>query len=185
MNDILSARMQGLSEAALRKEYTRLRNIAKRRQRNLEKAGFDRTYAYKFAKGRISFAPQKSLTLRDLKYELYDLTEYIENQRSTVRQAKAAALRQIAALQAAGYTYIDTIDKLFDFTDFMEYSRALKSGRTVGSDVVAEKFREYEKQEKAPDEIRGEFSKWLEREEKEKEKARALSDIRKASLGEL
>lgn len=185
MADILPARLQGLTEADLRKEYSRLRRNAQRRFRNLEQAGFEKTNAYRFAAGRISFKPVKELSLRDLQYELYDLEVFMEDETSTVTGAKRESNRRIKALQKAGYDWIETAEDLAEFVEYMEYARSMKADRIVGSSAVAEKLRDWEGQDKSPQDIRGELLQWLEGEEKARRRAIALSDMYRASLGEL
>lgn len=185
MNDILPSRLQGLTEAQLRKEYSRLRRNAQRRMSNLERAGFEKTNAYRLAAGRISFRPVKELTLRDLQYELYDLETFMSEETSTVRGARKESSRRIKSLQKAGYGWIQTVEDLNEFVEYMEYARSMKAERIVGSPTVAERLREWKAANKSPQEIRGELLQWLESEEKSRQRAVALSDMYRASLGEL
>lgn len=183
MDNILPSQFRGLSEKELRKEYQRLRRNAQRRLSSLERRGYERTVAYKFAKSRLSLLPQSKLSLRDLKYELYDLDIFLTRQNSTIAQAAALERKQIKALQQAGYSWITTSDDFRTFIDYMEYARAINAPRIVGSSETADELRELLEQGKTPDEIRGELLQWLESEAKAKEKARALSDIYLKSLG--
>lgn len=185
MSDMLPARFQGLTEAELRKEYSRLRRNAQRRFRNLETAGFEKTNAYRFAAGRISFKPVKELSLRDLQYELYDLETFMADETSTVTGARKESNRRIKSLQRAGYDWIQTVEDLNEFVEYMEYARSMNADRVVGSSAVAERLRDWEGEDKNPQEIRGELLQWLEGEEKARQRAIALSDMYRASLGEL
>lgn len=183
MDEMLPAAYRGLSEKDLRKEYTRLRRNAQRRKKTLENWGYEKTSAYKFAQSRLSFAPQSELSLRDLKYEIYDLEQFLTVERSTLAQARAATNKQIAALQQAGYSWIRTKDEFETFVEFMEYSRTLNSERIVGSAPVAEKFRDLQQEGKSPEIIREELLAWVTSEAKAQAQAQALSDIYRKSLG--
>lgn len=183
MDSMLPDKYQGLTEKELRKEYMRLRLNVMRRLRNLEKAGYERTAAYRFAQSRLSLLPQSELSLRDLKYELYDLDVFVNYERSTVLAARQAENKQIKALQKTGFSWIQSRNDFQQFVDYMEYARTLSADRIVGSATVADKLREWEDDSKTPEEIRGELLQWLGNEARAQEQARALADIYRKSLG--
>lgn len=108
-------------EWELRKEYTRLRNIARKRIQRLEKSGYERTSVYKYYKRTVSRKLsdfREGNIKKNIAKALGQLAQFIENPLSTVTGQKEQRKEKIDKLQSYGY---DITESNFDnFTEWME-----------------------------------------------------------------
>lgn len=145
----------------LSKEYVRLRGMAVKGGQRLREAGYSAGDAFTFPTLTEMKAGDLEIDPDRLQKQLARLAEYISNPERTVTGRKKAHMqRQIEALQAAGYDFVDT-SNINDFGRFMEGVRAQYGRRVIASDEVALLFELVEKANLDPDEVLENFDIYL------------------------
>lgn len=148
------------NRSQVRKEYTRLRDIAQKRLKRLEAAGYSDTQVYKL---NIKHYPK----LKDIKtdYELMgrlsDLSRFVLSKMSTVSGRKEVEQKTLSTLHEHGYTFV-TSDNLRAFGDFMEVYRNQKLDMLYDSGDAAELYGLVEKHKIDPEQLKKDFEFWLE-----------------------
>lgn len=137
--------VQSLSDSELAREYSRVRREATERLRSFqrssdpalreaavvaEKAG---TY---LNRQQIKQAGGGRAMMEDL---LIDAYRFVSAKSSSVSGFREIQDKQIAALQAAGYEFIDR-SNLREFGQFMDYFRSRKDSKSFGSGTVSAAF---------------------------------------------
>ena len=152
----------------VRREYTRLRDIAQKRLKRIEselKKGdtdWTRTETYKtYSKG----VPKLSdISKEHLPYELSKLARWVESNYSRIGYLKKRTKSSIKKLHEDGYEFINERN-IMDFTDFMEEYRRQKLDHVYGSPVAVELYGALQERGISPDEIYDQFNEWLENKE--------------------
>ena len=121
-----------LGEAAMRKEYSRLRSIARKRLERMSRSEFTDTAAYQLNK---SHYPQlaKIHGSQELSERLSDLQRFLSAEGSSVTGQRRIQQRRVEALQSHGFDFVNK-SNLREFGEFMEMLRSLYPGKP--SDVV-------------------------------------------------
>ena len=145
---------------AVRKEYTRLRDISQKRLKRLAKAGFTETETYKM---NVSHYPvlKDIKSVYDLAQRLSDLARFISAPRSTVFGMKRHRSKALETFEEHGYDFV-TKENLEDFGAFMEEYRNQKLDQEYDSGEAADAFRVLEKHKIDPKEVQDDFEFWLE-----------------------
>ena len=129
-----------IDDATLRKEYTRLRDIAQKRLQRLGQSEQGReSDIYVFNVG--AFPTIKKMGGKVNKYNMIKLARFVANDMSTVRGQKAVISKTVKSLNAVGITSV-TKGNLDDYGDMMEYIRA------VGYDAMLYEIKKGKKREK-------------------------------------
>lgn len=105
-------------EKALRREYTRLRDVARKRLIRMGKTEYKRT---KFYKKWIQEIPKlKELkTTSDLTHALSDVARFLTSAIGSIPGMEEYRRREVESLQESGFKFV-TEANFFDFTDFMD-----------------------------------------------------------------
>lgn len=145
-------------DAALRAEYSRLRDIAQKRLKRLAKAEPD-SYAYRHNVGK--YKPARGQSTAELREKLPELAKFIAAKTGSVSGIRAQRVAAVEALQEHGYEGI-TKGNYKLFAEFMREWRAQKLQKVWGSPEVYEMFV-FTREKKVPwDKIRDNFEAWLE-----------------------
>lgn len=150
----------------VRKEYTRLRDIAQKRLKRFEAAGLTNTQAYR---KNVKHYP----LLKDIKsdYELAgrlsDLERFISAKAGSVSGQRAIRKKSIATLHDNDYTFVNE-ENFDDFTDFMESYRDQLYDMEYDSGDAADLFGVVVKQKIDPEKVKKDFDFWLENIDKAK-----------------
>ena len=123
----------------IRAEYTRLRNIAQRRLREMSKSEIGReSYTFKRNEGR--FRPASEMTLGQTKIMLAEVSRMITARRGTLAGIKRARKLAIQSFHEHGYEFVTEEN----YSEFGEFMRAWKASRFrgYGSTVAVEFFKE-------------------------------------------
>lgn len=158
----------GEHEKEVRKEYTRLRDIAQKRLKRLEAAGMsDRAIYEKNVNHYPKLASIK--TKSELAQRLSDLSRFVASSQSTVSGIKTREKKTLDTLHENGFDFV-TESNLKDFGDFMEMYRS-EGMDTMGYDSgdAAELYSVVEKHKLDPDKIAEDFEFYLENVEAAKE----------------
>ena len=125
-------RLEQIDERALRKEYTRLRNIANKRLNSLQASEYKETdIAKEYAGGFALLAD-----VEDLPRELTKLARFVASERSSVTGLKRIEKQTIETLQEHGYTFVNT-KNVRQFGAFMEEMRQAGLSKLYSSEFIA------------------------------------------------
>lgn len=127
------------TDRELRREYTRLRDIAVKRLKRIGQSEFSTSKTYIENVGRITPKLSTIGSASELARRLTDLARFVSSETSSVSGLRSKRKRAINALHDAGYDFVDA-SNLDDFIDFMDFNRSLKRGGLYDSDRVAELF---------------------------------------------
>lgn len=114
--------LQKYDEKALRKEYTRLRDIAQKRLGRMGKTMFERSETYRQNVGQFE-KTRDIKTASQLRQNLTQLARFVMAESSTIQGQKAIMQRGIASWREKGYDWVNE-SNWFDFIDFLEYVKA-------------------------------------------------------------
>ena len=160
--------LKQLDPSQVRKEYSRLRSIARKRIERIKASewGTDNIVA------RLpEIAPINTLSEAQIRARTSELARFLQGKTSSVSGMNAAR-RQAVKTLGARYPELRgkvTVKNWREFAEFMEYSRELHQNRMYDSERVAEFFAENEGKEN----LLEEFDKWLEENSKNPGKLRA------------
>lgn len=153
------------TDREIRREYTRLRDIAQKRVKRLGESEFRTGKAYQ--RNKQGFLTLTEMTLDGqlmrgvFSGEIKKLVGFLTASTSTVSGARAQREKSLSRLQERGYDFIDK-DNIQAFGEFMEEFRAEYGRNARGSDEAAELFHDLEEAGIDPLEVKGEFWKWYE-----------------------
>lgn len=151
----------------VRREYTRLRDIAQKRLKRIEAASkgatdWTRTEAYKTYRNGVS--KLSDISKEHLPYELSKIARWTESNYSKIGYLKKRMRLSIKKLHERGYDFVDERNFL-DFTEFMEEYRRQKLDHVYGSSDVVELYGALKERAIALKEVYDEFYSWLENKE--------------------
>lgn len=121
------------SDEVVRREYQRLRKIAKERISRLEMSEFSKSQSVLEHKERYPTMRELKGNMRELRFQLYDLRRFLDSGYSTVSGQKAIKKQRIETLQARGWDV--NSDNYNAFVSFIEYAKAYFGG-SFSSDTV-------------------------------------------------
>lgn len=159
----LRAEMKAGNMAAIRKEYTRLRDISQKRLKRMGKSMFKDTQMYK---RNVNHYP----LLKDIQSEaelaarLSDLSRFVSSQTSTVSGMNAQMKKSLKTLSEHGYNFV-TKENFISFGKFMEEYRFQKLDEIYDSGDAAETYDVLEKHRVDPEKVKEDFEFWLQNQE--------------------
>lgn len=146
--------------AAVRKEYTRLRDIAQKRLKRLEAGGYADTQAY--LKNYKHYPKLKDIKSdSELASRLSDLARFITAKGSTVSGQKEIMKKSLATLHDTGYTFVNE-NNFRDFGKFMEEYRHQMLDMSYDSGDAADLYGVTIKHQLDPEKVKQDFEFWLE-----------------------
>ena len=99
---------------AMRRDYSRMRDIAVKRIARAQEAGYWR-------KGKeIPTLAEVGRDPADLAYEYSRLSKFLESSSSSVKQLREESRQRVESFQKLGYSFVTEENEL-DFGDYMEY----------------------------------------------------------------
>lgn len=155
----LKALLENKKESQVRKEYSRLRDIAQKRLKRLEEAGFSETEVYK---KNISHYPtlKEIKTKSELAQRLSDLSRFIKSSQTTVQGIKERRQKVLESLSEHGYGFVNE-SNLNEFGDFMESYRANMLDMEYDSGDAAELYSVSIKHKIDPEDLKKDFEYYL------------------------
>lgn len=147
---------------ALRKEYTRLRDIAQKRLKRLGESEFDDSAA--FTINRYKFKKLSEIKSADeLADRLSALIDFIQARSSTVSGQKGMRRERIATLHSHGYTWVNE-SNLREFGEFMQYLKAkyphVPSASEAELHALYKGWKTVRNRETTADEVEAAFERW-------------------------
>ena len=159
----LRAEMKAGNMAAIRKEYTRLRDISQKRLKRMGSSMFRDTQMYK---RNVHHYP----LLKDIQSEaelaarLSDLSRFITSQTSTVSGMNAQMNKSLKTLHEHDYKFV-TKENFISFGKFMEEYRFQKLDELYDSGDAADTYEALEKHRVDPEKVKEDFEFWLQNQE--------------------
>lgn len=146
--------------AEVRKEYTRLRDIAQKRLKRMGNTMFSKTNTYKF---NVKHYPK----LKDIKSpqelaaRLADLATFITDPYGTVTKQKKIMKQSITTLHEHNYKFVSE-ENYIEFGQFMEEYRDQHLDEIYDSGDAADAYGVVVKHKIDPDKVTADFEIWLE-----------------------
>ena len=125
-------KLEQLDEIALRKEYSRLREIANTRLKRLLASEYKETDLAKEYAGGFAILAE----VEDLPRELTKLARFVASERTSVTGLKRIDKQTIETLQEHGYTFVNT-KNVRQFGAFMEEMRQAGYSKLYSSEFLA------------------------------------------------
>ena len=173
--------LERMDPKEVRKEYTRLRDIAQKRLKRIEsearKGVTDWTRTETFKTYRNGVPKLSDITMEHLPYELAKLARWIESNYSRIGYLKKRKKLSIKKLHERGYTFVNEKNFL-DFTAFMEEYRRQKLDHVYGSPDAVELYGALQKRGISSTDVYNDFMDWM-------ENAEALSKTKVKKRGTL
>lgn len=141
-----------LSEKEIREEYRRLRNIANKRIKRLEKAGYEQTQTYLRNAG--AYKAPSNYTMSELHYKLYQISKFVSAKSSTVSGMR---IIEKAAIEKLKEKELGRITNLEEFGNFMEWARTKYKNSDFDSERAAEVYNESKRRKISIEEIKKDY----------------------------
>ena len=149
------------SEAELRKEYSKLRSIVRKRQERLSQSEFAELEEVKHYGKLPPIADIKNK--QQLVYALAEAKRFLSEDISITR-FKRERLEMVAKLNANGYDFI-TNKNFLAFVTFMESMRTIAQNTIVDSEIIAEMFNQVAKGKIPASKLQKWFSDFIKKQE--------------------
>lgn len=152
-------RLNRRTEAELRKEYSRLRSIIRKRLERMGASDFKRTEFYKSKSGY--YVPLKQIKdKRSLVRLLHDLSVDIRSRRSQTSKMEKQRDSFLDTMHEKGYTFLNK-SNYFDFIDFMSAAEREGLKLLYDSERIVEFFEDVKEQKQIPEaQLRSKFEEW-------------------------
>ena len=148
----------------VRREYTRLRDIAQKRLKRIEaasKGSTDWTRIETYKTYRKGIPKLSDISKERLPYELSKLARWVESDYSKIGYLKKRMKSSIKNLHERGYKFINE-GNFLDFTAFMEEYRRQKLDYVYGSPDAVELYGAIQKRGICASDLYNDFMDWLE-----------------------
>lgn len=133
-----------MSDAEIRKEYSRLRSVANKRLGRLQSQGLGKTArsGYRFPKISDILSSSKSTVAS----ELADVSKWLRGERSTLTGEKQFISRFQEVMTEKGYAdLVQTPEDIYKLLDFMDEMRELEQDKMYSSGDLLDAFQEAER----------------------------------------
>lgn len=150
------------TEAELRKEYSKLRSIVRKRQERLEKSEFADLEEVKHY-GKLPPVAQIK-NKQQLVYALAEAKRFL-SQDISITRFKRERKDMIAKLNANGYDFI-TPQNFTSFVEFMESMRTIAQNTIVDSEIIAMFYNSVSKGKISASKLQKWFSDFIKKQEK-------------------
>ena len=149
----------GIPEKEIRKEYTRLRDILRKRIETINKSEFaGQGIAGQFPEGLPKLS---EIRPEDLPYVLQQFATAIRSNSGSLKGLRKRRKETLESLHESGYTNINA-ENIASFARFVEESRDRGLAKVYGSDNIATMFDEAVALGIDPDDVLKDFNWWKE-----------------------
>lgn len=149
------------TEAELRKEYSKLRSIVRKRQERLEKSEFAELSEVKHY-GKLPPVAQIK-NKQQLVYALAEAKRFL-NQDISITRFKRERKEMVSKLNANGYDFI-TQQNFTSFVEFMEAMRIIAQNTIVDSEIIAMLYNSVSKGKISASKLQKWFSDFIKKQE--------------------
>lgn len=149
----------------IRKEYTRLRDIAQKRLKRMEGTKWARTETFQRNQGFYPTLKEMKTgegdrVSSDLAYKLSALARFVESETSTISGNVRIMNKNLATLHEHDYDFVNK-ENYIEFGKFMEEYRQQKQDRIYDSGDAAETYAQTERMGMDPAKVAADFEFWL------------------------
>lgn len=127
---------RNMGERDARREYSRLRDIARKRLQRMSERGHTGWY---YQKNKDAFPYTRDLSYEQLQYKLAEISDFLTSPFTTVRGWTATVTKGINTLQRHGYNGINA-GNIQDFGRFMAFYRASSYATIYSSKRIAKMY---------------------------------------------
>jgi hypothetical protein len=153
-----------LTDKELRKEYTRLRSIARKRLERFQGTEWTDTQIYKL--NADVYKPLKEITSdRELRHLFSDVARFVTAETGSVSGLEKQRKKGIQTLNERGYDFINK-ENYRQFGEFMEYARVANMNRMYDSKRVADLYNEALDKYYSKKELYNAFRAWSRKQKK-------------------
>ena len=147
------ALQEGYSEKELRREYSRLRSVARKRLERFQGSEFEDSNVYRYNKGK--YVPLSQVSNKgELVHLLSDVARFLTAEAGSVSGQRAIRDKAIATWHEKGYTWMNK-SNYAAFARFLEFSREFVGQPYM--EKAAELFRRADDQGVSVEQIRSNF----------------------------
>ena len=143
------------TDAAVRAEYSRLRDIAQKRLKRLAKSE-PQSYAYRANVGQ--YAPTRELTTEEVRMQLPQLAKFIAAKTGSVSGIRAQRSKAVATFREHGYKFIN-MSNIKAFGEYMEEYRSKYGNRMYFEAVELWEFTQAHGID--AERVKRQFAQWL------------------------
>lgn len=156
-----------ISDRELRKEYSRLRSIARKRLERMQGTDFEDTQIYKLNVGK--YKPIKQLEPRELRRLFVDVAKFVMSDRGSLKGLEQERAKIIATMHERGYAWVN--EKNYrKFADFLEFSRIANLSRIIDSERLAQFYEWAEKKKLSGEKFYTAFQSFVKRETSQRQR---------------
>lgn len=146
------------TDQLIRKEYSRLRDIAVKR---LERLGRNEPGSYAYRANVGQYAPARGQTTEQLRQAMPLLAKFIAAKTGSVKGIREQRRKAVESLQETGFTFINS-SNIKEFGEFMDAFRAKKgAARSYNSFQAAETYEFTQEHNLDVDKVKDKFASWL------------------------
>lgn len=147
-----------LTDKELRKEYSRLRSIARKRLERFQGTEWTDTQIYRVNAG--VFKPLDEIKSdRELRHLLSGVARFVTSETGSVSGLEKQRKSAVKTLNDRGYDFVNK-DNFRQFAEFMEYARVANLNRMYDSKRIAQFYEASEKKQLSSEELRKSFRSW-------------------------
>jgi hypothetical protein len=155
-----------LTDKELRKEYTRLRSIARKRLERFEGTEWTDTQVYKLNAG--VYKPLKEIKSdRELRHLFSDVARFVTADTGSVSGLEKQREKGVQTLNERGYDFVNK-QNYRQFAEFMEYARVANMNRMYDSKRVADLYNEAVDKYYSKKEMYDAFRAWNRKQKKQR-----------------
>lgn len=147
-----------------RKEYSKLRSIARKRLERMSRSEFAGSTTYK--NWESGFETLENLGKeRDLRKALYDVARFLNIKTSTITGARKSQAEFVKTMQEMGYTWVNR-QNAQQFGEFMREVKKHEDYKGRDSEQLVELFRTAKEKRIDPQSLAKNYERWFENEKK-------------------
>ena len=145
------------TDAEIRREYSRLRDIA---QKRLERLGRNEPGSFAYRHNVGQYPTLKETGTEGARALLPRLARFIGAKTGSVTGIREQRAKALESLREHGYTFLNK-SNIKQFGQFMEQFRASKGSKVIGSPTAVELFEQAKEKHMNIDQIKMQFEMWL------------------------
>lgn len=146
------------TDQLIRKEYSRLRDIAVKR---LERLGRNEPGSHAYRANIGQYAPARGQTTEQLRQAMPLLAKFIAAKTGSVMGIREQRRKAVESLQESGFTFINS-SNVKEFGEFMDAFRAKRgAARSYNSFQAAETYEFTQEHNLDVDKVKDKFAAWL------------------------
>jgi hypothetical protein len=153
-----------LTDKQLRKEYSRLRSIARKRLERFTGTEWTDTQVYKLNAG--VYKPLNEIKSdRELRHMFAGVARFVSSATGSVKGLENQRKEAVQTLNDRGYNFV-TKENFRKFAEFMEYARVANLNRMYDSKRIADFYKATEKQKLSSEQLQKSFRSWSKKQKK-------------------